>query len=97
MKACIAKLTEEHEFYDKDRAKECFNHKPVVLVKLAGLYLQLDYDIRADPDLATNWNIACSWSESSRYRTASQGEASVLIEAISDPSHGVLAWIKNHW
>jgi len=45
LKACVAKLTNQHDFYDKDIAKECFTHKPDVLVKLAGLRPQLDQDI----------------------------------------------------
>ena len=62
LKACIAKLTNKHDFYDLAIAKECFTHKPNVLVKLAGLRPKLDADMAVDLDLEANWAIACAWT-----------------------------------
>lgn len=97
LKACVAKLTREHDFYDKAIAKECFNHKPATLVQLANLRPQLDSDMNLDPVLKVNWHLACKWTETSRYEVHSRDEAESLYNAITDPDHGVLPWIRTHW
>lgn len=97
LKACIAQLTQEHEFYDFHLAKNVFTHEPKRLVALANLRPQLDVDMQADAELEKNWVIACQWGPDSRYKTSSSAEASALIEAITDPHHGVLQWIRIHW
>lgn len=97
LKACIAKLIKQHDFYDKKIAKECFTHDPAHLVRLAGLRPQLDADMASDPDLEANWAVACTWLESSRYDRHDEGKADALLKAITDPDHGVLQWIKIYW
>lgn len=97
LKACIAKLTNQHDFYDRAIAKDCFTHKPYVLLKLAGLRPQLDADMAVDLDLAANWAIACAWTEASRYEFHTKDEAKTFFEAVTDPAHGVLPWIRTHW
>ena len=97
LKACIAKLTNQHDFYDLAIAKECFTHKPNVLVKLAGLRPKLDADMAVDLDLEANWAIACAWTEASRYEFHTRDEAETFFEAVRNPAHGVLPWIRTHW
>jgi HEPN domain-containing protein len=97
LKACIAKMTNQHDFYDKAIAKDCFTHRPEVLVKLAGLRPQLDVDTAADLDFQANWAVACAWTEASRYEFHTKNEAEPLMKAVTDPARGVLPWIRTHW
>ena len=97
LKACIAKLTDQHDLYNKNIANECFNHQPNTLVKIAGLRPQLDADMKSDLVLKSNWGVACTWTESSRYDWNSEADADALLKAITDPVHGVLQWIRIHW
>ncbi len=97
LKAWIAKLTNQHDFYDLATAKECFTHKLNVLVKLAGLRPRLDADMAVDLDLEANWAIGCAWTEASRYEFHTKDEAETFFEAVTNPAHGVLPWIRTHW
>jgi hypothetical protein len=67
------------------------------VVKLAGLRPQLDADMAMDLDLAANWATACAWTEASRYEFHTKDEAETFLEAVTNPAHGVLPWIRTHW
>jgi hypothetical protein len=97
LKACIAKLTARHDFPDKTFAAKCFTHKARDLVPLAGLEGARAAAMAADPLLAANWLIVKDWSEESRYESRTVAEATDLIDAIREPNHGVLQWVKIHW
>jgi hypothetical protein len=97
LKACIARLTNEHDFPDKDFAQACYTHSIEKLVKAAGLTAQRDADAPAGSTLAANWSIVKDWSENSRYELKTEPEARALIEAITDAVDGVLPWIKIRW
>ena len=97
LKACIARRTNQHDFYDKEIAKECFTHRPDVLVKVAGLRPQLDTDMAASLDLSVNRRTACNWTEASRYEFHTKLQAEELFQAITNPTHGVLSWVRSHW
>ena len=47
--------------------------------------------MKANPDLAENWNIVKEWTEASRYAHGTKAEAEDLYEAIIDKKHGVLS------
>jgi hypothetical protein len=49
IKACIAKQTQQHEFPDKTRAIECFEHDPTKLIRAAGLKIRLDAECKSNP------------------------------------------------
>jgi hypothetical protein len=49
LKACIAKLTGEHDFPDKEFVNKCYTHKIELLVVLAGLKAQRDADAAVNP------------------------------------------------
>src|SRR6202162_3912577 len=97
LKACIAKLTAQHDFPDKNFAAKCFTHKAKELVPLAGLESTRAAAMAADAVLAANWLIVKDWSEESRYERWTVTEATALIDAIREPNHGVLQWVKGHW
>lgn len=98
LKACIAKLTDRHEFPPKPKSiHDYYSHEIEKLVKTAGLTTQRDADAAADPELEANWGIVKDWTEESRYERKTQAQAQQLIAAITDAAHGVLPWIKQRW
>jgi HEPN domain-containing protein len=98
LKACVAKLTNQHDFPPKPRSiHDYYSHEIEKLVKTGGMMAQRDADANADPDLEANWSVVKDWTEESRYDRKTQAQASKLIAAITDAAHGVLPWIKQRW
>ena len=97
LKACIAKLMKSEEFPDKKFADKCWTHNLPQLLDLAGLKAAFDAALRADPDLADNWDTVKEWTEESRYARTAKAKAENLYEAITDRKHGVLSWLKRRW
>jgi HEPN domain-containing protein len=98
LKACIAKLTDQHDFPPKPKwIYDYYSHEIDKLVKTAGLTAQRDADFAADDSLHANWEVVKDWTEESRYERKSEEQARDLIKAITDAAHGVLPWIKQRW
>jgi HEPN domain-containing protein len=97
LKACIAKQTERHEFPDKKRVEESYNHDLWRLLKAARLEGALTSAQAQQPQLAANWQIVGKWSEQSRYQRRTQPDAEELLNAIRDRRYGELPWLKEHW
>ena len=97
LKACIAKLTNLHDYPNKDLATKCYTHKIEELVKVAGVKNQRDTDAAANPVLGANWLIAKDWDETSRYQLWTEFQARELFVAVSDTTNGVMTWIKDRW
>ncbi len=97
LKACIAKLTLQFDFPDKDKAQRSYTHKIDVLLEVAGLVDQRKIDFQTNPDLAANWLIAKDWEETARYQLWIESEARKLLLAVTEPKNGVLPWIKGLW
>jgi HEPN domain-containing protein len=97
LKACVAKLTNQYDFPDKQLANRCFTHSIEELVKVAGLEAQRNTDVAADADLKTNWTTVKDWSEASRSARMTLAEAQGLYDAITETTHGVLPWLKQRW
>lgn len=97
LKACIAKQTRIHDFPEKQRALDSWQHDPTKLIDTARLKTERDREINADKRFAANWNVVKDWKENSRYNHTDQRKAEALIQAISDKRHGVLRWLKRHW
>jgi hypothetical protein len=97
LKACIAKLTQRHEFPNKKRANDSYDHSFEKLVNVAGLNQTLREEVQRDPVFRENWDILQLWSPERRYVTTDFATTRELLEAVSDRNHGVLRWIKRHW
>lgn len=97
LKACIAKLTSLHDYPDRDFVNQCYTHKIDRLLVLSGLEPEFKADGASDPLLDKNWQIAKGWDERARYQQWPEPAARELLDAISEPQHGVLPWIKAHW
>jgi hypothetical protein len=98
LKACVAKRTKRHDYPDRDFANKCYTHKVEQLVVQANLEATFLAARNVDADLELNWTIVKDWDESARYeRKRTRAEAIGLFDAIIDPVHGVLPWIKSRW
>jgi len=97
LKACIARLTNQYDFPDKEFLLACYTHAVEKLVNVAGLAADRDRDAPVGSVLAANWKVAGNWSEGSRYVRKTAAEAQALVQAVADPSNGVLQWIKARW
>ena len=97
LKACIAKLTSQHDYPNKDLAQRCYTHKIEALVEVAGLELQRKTDAGANPALGTHWLVVKDWDEKARYQQWTELQARKLFTAVSDATNGVLQWIRVHW
>jgi hypothetical protein len=84
-------------FEDKKFAEKCWTHDIEVLVKMADLEKTRGDAIQTNAELGTNWLIAKDWNELSRYRNSTRNQAQAMYKAVSDPTNGVLQWIKLHW
>jgi len=98
LKACIAKLTREHDFPpERTFVESWYTHAVSKLVESANLAILLKTDMKADVAFAANWGVVSQWKEISRYGRKTQPEAEMLYNAITDPAHGVLQWLRRHW
>ncbi|PQO43406.1 HEPN domain-containing protein [Blastopirellula marina] len=98
LKACIAKLTLEHDF-PRERAfiEKCYSHDLEKLVGAAGLTKARADDMDANSVLGNNWLVAKDWNEQARYQVWSETQAKKLVDAVTDSKNGVLIWVKTHW
>ena len=97
LKACIAKLTNQYDFPDKDLALKCYTHSIESLVSHAGLAFQRNTDVSTNADLGRHWQIVKDWDEKSRYQRWTEPQARTLVSAVTDATNGVLPWIRVHW
>ena len=97
LKASIAKLTQQHDFPNKDLALKSYTHKLEELIKAANLAPLLRSDMQVNIALGTNWSLTKDWDETSRYQRWSEFQARELFEAITNSQSGVLPWIAVHW
>jgi HEPN domain-containing protein len=97
LKACIAKMTERHEFPDKRKADASYSHNFANLLKVVALEDARTEEAKRDAAFQKNWDTVEQWSERSRYLTTDAETAGDLIEAVGNLRHGVLRWVKRHW
>jgi HEPN domain-containing protein len=97
LKACIAKNTRRYDFPDKKTINESWTHDLTKLLKIAGLEIDLDKNIKADKVFGVNWTNTKDWNEESRYEKHTEKAAQDLYTAITDRKWGIFQWIKRHW
>ncbi len=97
LKACFARRIDRHDFPDLKDVRRAFTHSLVDLEKLVDLGNQMSIFRQANPELNARWEIACQWSEESRYSTWTREASETLIDAVSKRKDGVLPWIKRYW
>ena len=98
LKACIARQTRKHAFPDKKLANAAWTHDLQDLVKLAGLWPELQRNIKTSAALQLNWAIVKDWTEASRYDlTITRAQAHDLYSACTGRYTGILPWIRERW
>jgi hypothetical protein len=98
LKACIAKLTGQHDFPRPVKfVQDCYTHDMEKLIRRADLEEELALAVAASSAFDDNWDIAQEWTETSRYMQKTQAEAQELYDAITHVTDGVLPWIRIHW
>jgi HEPN domain-containing protein len=96
LKACIAKRTNQYDFPLK-KASDYYTHEIAPLVTYAGLADDRKDATDVNNDQRTNWSVVLKWTEKSRYGRNTESDARDLYNAITDPAHGVVPWIKVRW
>ena len=96
LKAVVAGQVNQGDFPDKKPADAVYTHDLVKLRGLAGLGDDVPQG-KLSPSQSVNWLVAKDWRETPRYETRSETEARSLYGAVSDPTDGVLAWLRTHW
>ena len=98
LKACVARQTRRHDFPDKNRARESWDHDLNKLLSLADLQKALDNDAKQRRQLAINWAVVKDWQNASRYQPhITRQQADALYRAVSSRNDGVIRWIRQHW
>jgi HEPN domain-containing protein len=98
LKACIARLTRQNDFPDRKTVNRSYSHNLSELVDVAQLKTQLDSERQASLAFDTYWNAVKIWSEEARYDVSiTATKANELYVAITDPTDGVLPWLKKYW
>jgi HEPN domain-containing protein len=98
LKACIIRsLMATDSFPGKDFSKDCYTHDYRKLIAAARLTRDLELAMQADARFEANWSTVKVWSEVMRYCRIEEIETRELCDAIDEPLHGVLPWLKTHW
>ena len=99
LKSCVLRYVERTGiiFDDRKFAEKCWTHDLETLVRQADLMTERGHAIAQESRLGTNWLVAKDWSETARYSLSTQQQAEKLFDAITNPTHGVLPWIRNYW
>jgi HEPN domain-containing protein len=93
-KAVLASQIRAETIPSRDLVKDLFTHDLNKLLGVADLRHALSERQDADPQFRGRWEVVLSWKETSRYDFRNSDEALELIEAIDEPQHGVLRWLK---
>ena len=98
LKSCIAKQIREYDFPDKKLLKDSYVHDLTQLLNISGIKQLHDAEMRQNRAFATNWGIVKDWSEKIRYEvTAAEPVVRDFFAAVTDPTDGVIPWLKKHW
>jgi len=85
-----------YDFPPKDGSK-FYIHRPVELLRLAGLKESLEADMLHSPLLADSWATVKDWSEEARYDASiSKAMAQDMLVACTR-SDGILTWLRERW
>lgn len=98
LKSCIARETRQHDFPDRRLAQQAQTHDVQQLVRVAGIEIDLEADMKISTALNINWAIVKDWSSEARYRDdITDVEARDLMRACTARGAGVLPWIRKRW
>jgi HEPN domain-containing protein len=93
-KAVLSSRFQADTIPNRELVNEIFTHDLTKLLKLADLRQDLAKRQDADPQFRGRWEIVLKWKESGRYEIRVMSDAEELLDAIDDPNHGVLQWLR---
>jgi hypothetical protein len=97
-KACIARQFREFDFPDRKVVNDSYVHDLKKLLNVSRLEPFHRVEMGQNDSFAANWSIVQEWSEASRYdATITETAATGLFLAVTDPTHGVLTWLKKYY
>jgi hypothetical protein len=97
LKACIAKQIIAETIPLKRFINDVITHDLEKLIGAAGLKADLKAQQDNDQTFQAYWGLAGDWSPEIRYTTVDQMTAQLFLQAVGDPEHGILPWIKTVW
>src|SRR5882757_3044767 len=97
LKACIAKQVREFDFPDRKVVNDSYVHDLGKLLNVSGLVPMYQEEMGRSDVFTENWTTVRDWSEASRYNSRiTENKAKELFLAITDPTNGVLPWLKKY-
>jgi hypothetical protein len=98
LKACIARKVREFDFPDRKLVNDSYVHNLTKLLTVSGIEELYDEKAGRNSVFAKNWSTVKDWSEMSRYDPEiTETKALGFFLAVTDPTNGVLAWLKKQW
>jgi HEPN domain-containing protein len=98
LKAYLVRAVQQYDFPDKGFVNRAYTHKLKDLVQLDEiLWRELQKDVSGDVKLRSNWDAVLGWNDENRYEAVEEPDAKSLYAATSEPSSGVLDWIRRRW
>lgn len=98
LKACIAKQVQEHDFPDKKLVNDSYSHDLTKLLDVAGIKHLHVAEMNRSAVFAKNWGIVKDWRETSRYHVSTaEATARGFFAALTEPTDGVMTWLKKLW
>lgn len=100
LKSCIltrVAASPEVIYQNKKFSNDAWTHDFERLLELANIKSDRDRDAAADQALYLNWQNVKGWNEECRYLRMTQNQAEAIFNAVTDPNHGVMQWIRAHW
>jgi HEPN domain-containing protein len=95
LKAVVSSRFRTDTLPDRALSTQVFVHDLRKLIGLAFLDVPLKEREKADADFQGRVQIVLRWTEESRYGQYHADEATALIDAIDNPEHGVLPWLRS--
>ena len=100
LKSCVLVRVAAHPeviYQDKKFSNDAWTHDIESLLVVADIKDVRDRDVKANAQLYLNWQRVKDWNEKSRYLQKTQTEAQRLFDAVTDPTAGVMQWIRARW
>ena len=94
LKAILSGRFRENTLPDRVLINQLYSHDLTKLTRLALLDVALQQHEEGDADFGLRWDIVLEWTEESRYGGYGADAAAALIDAIENPEHGVLPWLR---
>jgi HEPN domain-containing protein len=95
LKAVVSSRFRTDTLPDRGLSTQVFVHDLRKLIGLAFLDVPLKEHEEADAGFRGCLQIVLRWTEESRYGQYRADEAAALIDAIDNPEHGVLPWLRS--